>query len=607
MCLNKVPYVVILSFLFTACTDAPEFSDDTYQNRKLEQYCLNDPVDVKNFASPSSYNQTIDNYSFVNSKGDFFYLNETNGYRFFDNRKYFSFTRGMLTANIPAGKSASIFYGMKFDQVPLAGVNSSAVLNEYIKPQYQGRITKLTLLAKGKGDISLILNAKNGKEVFSSLVKINDSNTDKRYDVALPELNQEISQATLVFKENSNIELKNFSFDIAFNSRDSQDHIRDAVLFLLSSLLDGFDTSSGLMFETARAQRDRMGYGVPSTGLFSLALIIGVDLGFLDYDKAKSLFELIIDKGYPIIKAQNHYGWLPHYINSAKGFQNEHSVIDTAIFYISLLHGLDYFNLDKKSTEIVSDIKKIDFNRLIKDNRIALGFDKSGSIIPYYYDVVGGEFILIEILRIIATGDTKNNLVLHHRKTWENIGFIPELASLFFYQFGGLNYKDNVYEFNWLQERKRVFSEQKKIFANISPLFGFSECEISTKDEMRRYIQQGADKANIEKLSIPDGFWFTPSYVLMTSLLEPKSFEGVFSDIQNLISPLSSVPECVFYNSVEKKVTHYNFMQIPLRMYFSLISGYHFIRQSCKDTDVIYDVGTKILKKYGILERFFGG
>jgi hypothetical protein len=591
-------------FILTAfsCTDKPAGLPADGIGRK---FCSVNPVNIpRDFPSASSYRQVVDDFKFKRRDGDFFYLNHTSGYRYFYNEKFVTFGDGKIIVKTPPNAASEIYYGMKFDESALAKLHTSKILNEYITQSNQMSISRVILQAGGEGKLKLKLENK-GVVKFEQEISVFNKNGIREHVVSLPtNFSEEINQIVVLIDAESDLELHEVSLEITPNNQEAKDSLTSSALFLVSSLLDAFDESKGMIFESGRAQRKNMGYGVPSTGMMALALIIGSDLKFIEFDVARRLFESIVNVGHPAIVARAYNGWLPHFIGLDPNSKSEFSVVDTAIYYDSLLFGLEYFKFYDKKKEIVDDIKKIQFKPLLSENRISLGYESDLKIIPYYYDVIGGEFILIELLRAIATGDTQKNLSIQHRKTWGEIGFIPEIANLFFFQFGSLSEPDAVYKHNWLGERKRLYERQRSIIPGV-PYFGFSECEIIDKDEKRRYVQQGAELDKIRSLGGPDGFWFTPSYQFMTSLLDSSNFYSTYRPIQKYLSPLSSVPECIFYSTSSGKIDRYNFFQVPIRMHFSLFSIYHFLKQSCNDKDVIYELGTTILGQNRVLPLFY--
>jgi hypothetical protein len=153
--------------------------------------------------------------------------------------------------------------------------------------------------------------------------------------------------------------------------------------------------------------------------------------------------------------------------------------VDTVIAAIGLLGAQSSLGMDTSGTEQM--LQAIDWDGLLLPNGISQGYTYSGDLIPWAWDVFGGETWLVELAYAAATGQVAP--IAHPTPPTANgSGFIDELAWLFVPPPSGQDYWGTDWEAYRLAAADEQISyyptrDPSSCFAQLS-LFGLSAAEV---------------------------------------------------------------------------------------------------------------------------------
>jgi hypothetical protein len=184
-------------------------------------------------------------------------------------------------------------------------------------------------------------------------------------------------------------------------------------------------------------------------------------------------------------KIPRYHGLLPHWVKSVGVDQyvildnTEWSSVDTVIAAVSLLEAQSSLGLDTSAAEKL--IRNIDWDALITSKGISHGYAYDGTLIPYAWDVFGGESWLVQLAYASVMGHVAP-LAYPSPPTANGSGFIDELAWLYAPPPNG---KD-IWGTNWLNYRKDAAKNQIGYYQKNYPascftqlgLFGLSAGEV---------------------------------------------------------------------------------------------------------------------------------
>jgi hypothetical protein len=254
-----------------------------------------------------------------------------------------------------------------------------------------------------------------------------------------------------------------------------------AFVWSLALLLNNADPASGLVRDKARDASGEFD-AVPATGGLAAAAVLAAQLGVISHEDAVQIVSRIADT--LLNDLPRFEGLWPHWVKtSATGEPiivpgTEWSSVDSVIAAISLLTAQQALGLDTSGTEAM--LRGIDWSKLVTPSGISHGYTNSGELIPYAWDVFGGEAFLVELAYAAATGQVAP-LAYPSPPTANGSGFIGELAFLWVPPPFGLD----VWSDDWRAYRSAAAEMQIAYFRTHYPtsclarfgLFGLSAAE----------------------------------------------------------------------------------------------------------------------------------
>lgn len=350
-------------------------------------------------------------------------------------------------------------------------INFSAILPAQIQPAYQSRITgiSISIFDGTKGDIFRIeLKDKNNNLKWSDEVTLNSNRQD--LDVDLPPL-QDINHLVLVLdhaRPGDHVVVENISLTASTPVTDTP---TAAFAWSYGMLLDNWNPSTGLVRDKAKDASGEFD-AIQATGSLAAATALAEQLGVVSHADAVAIVEKIGDT--LLNKVPRSHGLWPHWVKLTPAGMieivpgTEWSSVDTVIAAIGLLVAQQSLGLDTSATE--EFLREIEWSELLLDNGISHGYTYDDKVIPYAWDVFGGESWLVELAYASATGNIAP-LSFPSAPTANGSGFIDELAWLYVLPPSGLDYWGT----DWGSYRNSAAERQTSYFETKQPSTCFSQ------------------------------------------------------------------------------------------------------------------------------------
>jgi hypothetical protein len=247
-------------------------------------------------------------------------------------------------------------------------------------------------------------------------------------------------------------------------------------------LLNNWNPSTGLVRDKAKDPSGEFD-AVQATGSLAAATVFAEQLGVVTHADAVEIVGKISDA--LLIELPRFRGLWPHWVKvSPEGGviivpNTEWSSVDTVIAALGLLTAQSGLGMDTSGTEQM--LQSINWNDLVTPGGISHGYAYTGELIPYAWDVFGGESWLVEVAYAGATGQV-TPITYPTPPTANGSGFIDELAWLFIPSPSGEDYWGT----NWATYRLEKADNQISYYPTYYPqscfsqlgLFGLSAAEV---------------------------------------------------------------------------------------------------------------------------------
>ena len=341
-----------------------------------------------------------------------------------------------------------------------------------------------------------------------------------------------------------------------------------------------FSDLTGLVRDRSTVPPDTFD-AVPASGMFALAAAAMADAGFVERGYADAIFEQVSDS---IAMLPTYGGMLPHFAaagGAAEG--SEYSTIDTAIYYHAMLGAAHILGKTQASARMHDEIRALNFTRLrLPEGYLSHGYTVGGDVIPYNWRDWGGESALVVALERMSDPDSKSMMAKDGR-VYEGIGFIAEIASLFYPQFD-LEEPDEVTGNSWKAVRKQLAEAQRRYTKETNPsspaaMAGFYGYSAGDGKEPGTYGARGSD--------VPGLSWIHPHYLLMATAAHYEADEArttLHSLVQHdLLRPWGLV------EGFDPYFDTINAANVSLNAAFETLAAYHLNARLNGTRDAIYE------------------
>ena len=436
-------------------------------------------------------------------------------------------------------------------------LNFSALLPTQILPQYQSRVTGLTITIAGGTPLKIfraeLKDSVNNFQWTREMV-LNGGQQTMRVD--LPPL-QDISQLVVVLDHAAAGDFVVIDAISLTATTPITDPAMSAFVWSYGMLLNNWNPGTGLVRDKARDASGEFD-AVQATGSLAAATALAEQIGVVERADAIAIVAKI---GATLLtKLPRKHGLWPHWVKTAADgnfeivWGTEWSSVDTVIAAIGLLDAQQGLGLETSATEQM--LRDIGWNNLFSEKGISHGYTYDDQLIPYTWDVFGGESWLVELAYASATGMVAP-LVYPSAPTANGSGFIDELAWLYVRP----PTSPDVWGTDWAAYRAAAAEGQISYYTMNEAdcfaqqgLFGLSAGEVPVPARVSRGNIYQAFGVGGQFSSVNDGVAFmgnpviTPHYSAMIAPLEPEAAIKVWDwlIISGYFTPLNNVESLTF-------------------------------------------------------------
>lgn len=414
---------------------------------------------------------------------DHYFYNRLEGDRGALNNSLVSWDMGQAKITLSSGSTwGGIWMSLNHPIREKQSIDFSAVLPPQIRQEYQSRITGMTVTIAGGTPSKLFrVELKDSHNNLQWSRETMLSGGPETMDWELPPL-QAISQLVLVLDQASGgdfVAIDNISLTAATPVTDPA---VAAFVWSYGMLLNNWDPSTGLVRDKAKDASGEFD-AIQATGSLAAATALAEQAGVVNPSDAAAVVNRISTA--LLNELPRNHGLWPHWVRRSTDGRfeivpgTEWSSVDTVIAAIGLLDARQALGLDTSATEQV--LRDVEWNSLVSEKGISHGYTFDGTLIPYAWDVFGGESWLVELAYAGATGSIAP-LAYPSPPTANGSGFIDELAWLYVKPPAGRDFWGT----DWNAYRAASAEAQIRYYSTKNPssclaqsgLFGLSAAEV---------------------------------------------------------------------------------------------------------------------------------
>ncbi len=458
-----------------------------------------------------------------------------------------------------------------------------AVYPAFIIAKYQPKIVGIEFRAKGKGELKLEIKTANQTMRWSKGIKLDTPDVRDFVTNFDPEEIKTAKYVNWVAEGGTVAALHSLSFIVEAPAIPYDEYV---FLASYAKLARCYSVSTGFVKDRAHLREGQFD-NVPACGLFTLGSALAASRGIVSEVMALRILKTTHDQ---VAKLIGPSGLLPHFIKQDKDKVyhilqgTEYSVVDTSIYYHSLLLAAKVLKDKEMEQTIVTEIQSLALDGLVDgEGYIKHGIRDDGvTLLPGVWKDWGGETALV-----LALATASNKPVPPRMEpsghAYQGTGFIPEIQSIFYPDFDEER-PDGVTQKNWREIRLKLLAKQKAYFPTNYPTgqaahHGFYGLSAGEAKGGLGYFVGGADLKNQELLH--------PHYVLMSGCLNEKPSD-VYSMLRNMEAE-NLFPPWGMVENFSQDTLEYLPMMGALNAGLECISAYHLMMKSRAEKDLVYD------------------
>jgi hypothetical protein len=504
-----------------------------------------------------------------------YYFNRLGGDRGAINDSILDWGTGQVTTTISSGNSwGGVWMSLNHPIRESLPIDFSAILPSQIRPDYQSQITGITVrVVRGTPGNILKLELKNGNDLRWKEETILEGG-QQVVATDLPALGSANHLVWVLDRASAgdSAVLDSVSFTATTQITDTA---TAAFVWSYGMLLNNWNPGTGLVRDKARDASGEFD-AIQATGSLAAATALAEQLSVVSRADAIEIVNRISDA--LLLDVPRYNGLWPHWVKVAPDGaitivgDTEWSSVDTVIAAIGLLTAQNALSLDTSSTEQM--LRDIDWHSLITPGGISHGYTGTLDLLPYAWDLFGGESWLVALAYAGATGRVAP-MAHPSPPTANGSGFIDELAWLFVPPPSGQDYWGT----DWPAYRAAAADTQLLYYPSHYPkscftqlgLFGLSAAEVPDPSRVSQASIYQAFCAGGRFAPANDGSALlsapvvVPHYAGMLASLRPKEAitmwdwlvdDGHFSplnNIESLMFPVSSgcEPDTLVWNHLK--------------------------------------------------------
>lgn len=492
------------------------------------------------------------------------------------------------TANQPLREWAGMWHSLAGQaREEHFSLDFTAVYPEWIRAQYQPRVTGIQIRVRGAGPLKVEVKAADDSVLWQRQIRLNapDEFEEHRFEID-PERAREAKFLNWVAESGAALTVD--SIGLVLDSPNLPIHER---IFLVSyaKLSRTYSPDRGIVKDRANFPAGDFD-NVPTSGLFCLATAAASEMGMVDRQFAE---ETLVHVHQAVSAIPRALGLLPHFVTGqAITPGTEYSTVDTAIYYHAMLVAAQMLGRDDVTTQLMEAIEEIDFERLQDDEGwIVHGVEDDGqTLMPHVWRDWGGETALVLLLARMAGAPAESLMMEPSGVVFRGVGFIPEIQSLFYPHFSR-DIEDALTGINWFQVRRELLQEQ--IAAAIKyGIYGLSAGESACWED---YVVNGT-------LEQEDPNLRHPHYMLLSGAIHPDPHD-LYSVLETMEGESLFPPWGLVENVHED--CRYLPMLGSLNGSFETIGAYHLHAVSQGQPNRIYEAAENCLPLVEAIRLFY--
>lgn len=505
----------------------------------------------------------VDDFSPQPYQGEsMYFFNRLDGDRGAISDSVIDWGRGQVTTTVAPGSSwAGVWMSLNHPIREGLAIDLSAILPSQILPAYQAQITAITVqVARGTPDAVFRLELKNGNELlWKEEVRLEGSEQTLSFDLPTQGRINHLAWVLDQAAPGDYVVLDNISFTV---STPVTDTATAAFVWSYGMLLNNWDPVSGLVRDKAKDASGEF-EAIQATGCLAAATAIAEQRGIIEHATAVQIINQISHT--LLLDLPRLHGLWPHWVKTSPTGEisivenTEWSSVDTVIAAVGLLSAQSSLGMYTSNTEQM--LREIDWQNLVRPEGIAHGYTNSGALIPYAWDVFGGESWLVELVYAGAMEQVAT-ITYPTPPTANGSGFIDELAWLFVAPPTQPDYWGT----DWNAYRSRAAENQTHYYLTHFPQscfaqagwFGLSAAEVPfpsfvpPSDIYQAFGAGGrfaAPNDGTARLGTPV---IVPHYPAMIASIRPQAAIAMWDGLirRGYFSPLNNV-ESLMFSSVE--------------------------------------------------------
>jgi hypothetical protein len=486
-----------------------------------------------------------------------YYYNRLEGDRGAINDTNLSWGVGHVRMTIASGNSwGGMWISLNHPIREGLSIKFSAILPEPILSKYQSQVTGIQIqIAEATPGRTFKVELKYGDTIqWKEQITLNGG--EQLMNLKLPELGN-INHIVLLLDQaqaNDYVVIKRVSLTAKTRIEDTA---TAAFIWSYGMLLNNWDPVTGLVRDKAKDVSGEFD-AIQATGSFAAATAIAQQLGVIHSQDAIDIINKISET--LLSEIPRYHGLLPHWVKASSNGEyvivenTEWSSVDTVIAMLGLLEAQTSLKLDTAGTEAL--LRGIEWDSLVTDQGISHGYSYEGNLIPYAWDVFGGESWLVQLVYASVKGQVAP-LPYPSPPTANGSGFIDELAWLYMPPPAGLDYWGT----DWTSYRSTAVDQQISYYfvQNLATcfsglgLFGLSAGEVpapSTVAQNNIYQAYGIGGAfaPVNDGSALGAPVVVPHYSAMIASLRPQEAIRMWDWLisNGYFSPLNNVESLMF-------------------------------------------------------------
>jgi hypothetical protein len=487
-----------------------------------------------------------------------YFFNRLGGDRGAVNNSILDWSEGLVTTTISDGNSwGGVWMSLNHPIRESLPLNFSEILPPQILRAYQSQITGISVIIDDgtPGTLFKLELKDKGNLLWKKEIVLNGGQQIVSFDLpALGDINE-----FLWVLDNAQtgdyVVLDKISFKATTQITDTP---TAAFVWSYGMLLNNWNPTTGLVRDKAQDPSGEFD-AIQATGSLAAATAIADQLGIVAKPDAVKIVGKISDT--LLLDLPRFHGLWPHWARvSPEGEisivpNTEWSSVDTVIAAIGLLTAQSSLGMDTTGTEQM--LQAIDWNRLVLSGGISHGYTYSGDLIPYAWDVFGGESWLVELAYAGVTGQVAP-ITYPSPPTANGSGFIDELAWLFFKPPSSHDYWGT----DWAAYREEGVADHLSYYPTHHPQscfsqlgsFGLSAAEVPDPSSVHRESIYQAFGVEGRFTSANDGVALlntpvtVPHYAAMVASLRPQEAIEMWDWLidYGYFSPLNNVESLLF-------------------------------------------------------------